>query len=681
MNSAQQHHIEVSTAPSSTRLPGEFFRYHGFWAPGVRLFRVQPFSVKALLITLAFVVPLLSLLVLQMRWQYLQAMQERMTATQGHVEVAHGVVAWAHAQEAAGTLTRPQAQALAKQMLGRLRYGASEYFWINDMQPRMVMHPIKPALDGQDVSGMKDPNGFALFAAFVDTVRKQGKGFIEYQWPKPGHDQPQDKVSYVIGFEPWGWVVGSGLYTSDVQEAIRKQVIQAAVSVAACLALAGYLFSSFYRVVDGGLKETRRHLREMTAGNLTTSPQPWGHDEAAQLMFDLRAMQDSLRGVVGQVQRSSQQMLAASGEIASGAQDLSMRTERTAANLEQSAASMEELSSNVGSTAEHTAEAADVARRSAEIAAEGGRAMREVVDTMDGIRQSSARIGEIIGTIDGIAFQTNILALNAAVEAARAGEQGRGFAVVASEVRSLAQRSADAAREIKALISSSVQQVEGGTATVRRAGGTIEELVSSSQRVNELLAGIAQSVREQNAGLSQIGQSVHDLDRVTQQNAALVEQTAASAGAMNDQARRLSAEVAHFVLPQPTSASHAGAGAMDVADFDFEAAAQAHRQWKTTLREAITRRDKVDADTLCRDDRCPLGKWLHGAGGQRWGSRPMFVQLLNRHADFHRHAGEAARKINAGNYDEAGRLISSGSAFSELSIEVATLLNQAARGL
>ena len=320
--------------------------------------------------------------------------------------------------------------------------------------------------------------------------------------------------------------------------------------VAVALLFAGYLFLSFYRVMDGGLKETRRHLRAMTEGDLTTSPSPWGHDEAAQLMLELRSMQESLRSMVRRVRRSSDDIVGSSNDIANGARDLSARTEQTAANLEESAASMEQIASTVKSTTEHTGEASRVARHSADVAAQGGTVMRDVVDTMDGIRTSSARIAEIIGTIDGIAFQTNILALNAAVEAARAGEQGRGFAVVATEVRSLAQRSAEAAKEIKTLIGSSVEQVEAGTSIVRRAGATIDEIVTSSGRVNHLLGEVATAAREQSLGIGQIGQAVHELDQMTQQNAALVEQTAGAAAAMRDQARTLAEEVSRFRIPE-----------------------------------------------------------------------------------------------------------------------------------
>ncbi|GAB4555903.1 MAG: methyl-accepting chemotaxis protein [Rhizobacter sp.] len=320
------------------------------------------------------------------------------------------------------------------------------------------------------------------------------------------------------------------------------------VVVALALAAGAYLFYCFFLVTQGGLLEVQKHLEAMTAGDLTTHPKPWGNDEQAQLMGTLGAMQVSLRGIVSKVRGSSEQIVHASTEIAAAAMDLSARTEQTASSLEQSAASMEEISSTIKNTAHNAQQAATVAVANSGVASHGGDVIGQVVSTMQEIHASSNKIGDIIGVIDGIAFQTNILALNAAVEAARAGEQGRGFAVVASEVRSLAQRSAQAAKEIKALITSSVERVDSGSRVVAGAGDTMKELVGNAKRMSDLLSEISIAAKQESAGVSQVGSAVQDLDRMTQQNAALVEQTAAAASSLKDQAVDLASEVAKFKL-------------------------------------------------------------------------------------------------------------------------------------
>ena len=315
------------------------------------------------------------------------------------------------------------------------------------------------------------------------------------------------------------------------------------------LLLAAYMFIAFSRVMQGGLGEVRRHLKAMTAGDLTTMPRPWGRDEAADLMVTLSDMQDALRGIVRQVRQSSEGIVAGSLQIAGGATELSSHSEETAASLQRTAASMDQIGATVRQTADRAGEATDIGRLNADAAERGGKVIEQVITTMQDIHSSSSKIGEIIGVIDGIAFQTNILALNAAVEAARAGESGRGFAVVAAEVRALAQRSATAAREIKALVGSSVDKVTAGTGVVQRAGGVIGEIVDASRRVNALLATIAESTREQAQGVTDVGSAVIEVDRVTQRNTALVQETAAAADALHGQAHVLAERVARFNLP------------------------------------------------------------------------------------------------------------------------------------
>jgi methyl-accepting chemotaxis protein-1 (serine sensor receptor) len=292
--------------------------------------------------------------------------------------------------------------------------------------------------------------------------------------------------------------------------------------------------------------------RAIAGGDLTTHVKVVGRDEIAELLKALAAMQGSLVGVVGNVRSNSESVATASAQISQGSNDLSARTEEQASALQQAAASMEELGSTVSQNAENAVSANQLALGASTVARKGGDVVGEVVETMKGINESSRRIVDIIGVIDGIAFQTNILALNAAVEAARAGEQGRGFAVVASEVRSLAQRSADAAKEIKSLISASVERVEHGTALVDRAGVTMTEIVASIARVTDIMGEISAASTEQSTGVGQISDAITQMDQATQQNAALVEESAAAAESLRDQAQQLVQVVAVFKLDGAT---------------------------------------------------------------------------------------------------------------------------------
>jgi methyl-accepting chemotaxis protein len=327
----------------------------------------------------------------------------------------------------------------------------------------------------------------------------------------------------------------------------RRNLI--AVLVIVTLLLAGYLFRAFYLATRGGLQEVGWHIDAMARGDLTRSPQPWGRDEAAHLMQALATTQASLRQIVSRVRTGADSIVGASAEISAGSLDLSGRTEETAASLEESAASMEQISTTVRGTADNARRGAEIASANAEVARRGGEVIGDVVRTMDEIQKASARIASIISVIDGIAFQTNILALNAAVEAARAGEQGRGFAVVAGEVRSLSHRSAEAAREIKALINATVREVETGSSVVRSAGETMQRLVVNAEELQALSIAIADAANQQDAGVSQVGSALQDLDRSAQQNASLVEQTASAAGQLKDQAVSLAETVSVFKLP------------------------------------------------------------------------------------------------------------------------------------
>jgi methyl-accepting chemotaxis protein len=314
------------------------------------------------------------------------------------------------------------------------------------------------------------------------------------------------------------------------------------------VALGAGLAWAITRSITRPLQQAVTAADTIAQGDLSVRLESPYHDETGELLRSLGTMQDSLRQLVGQVRNSTDSIGTASAEIATGNQDLSSRTEQTASNLQQAASSMEQLTGTVKQSADSARQANQLASSAAEVAARGGLVVSQVVATMDDINASSKKIGDIIGVIDGIAFQTNILALNAAVEAARAGEQGRGFAVVASEVRSLAQRSAEAAREIKGLIGASVEKVESGSRLVANAGDTMKEIVGSVQRVSDIIGEITAASAEQSEGIGQVNGSVSQLDQMTQQNAALVEQSAAAAESLREQAQRLADIVGTFRL-------------------------------------------------------------------------------------------------------------------------------------
>ncbi|WP_431478911.1 methyl-accepting chemotaxis protein [Massilia eburnea] len=323
------------------------------------------------------------------------------------------------------------------------------------------------------------------------------------------------------------------------------------------LALAAGIGWWLVRSITVPLNRAVRIAQGVAAGDLTQQIESGSQDETGKLLSALREMNNSLAGIVGDVRHATDSIATASSEIASGNLDLSSRTEQQASSLEETASSMEELTSTVRQNADNAKQANQLAGNASAVARRGGDVVTQVVDKMSAINESAYKIVEIIAVIDGIAFQTNILALNAAVEAARAGEQGRGFAVVASEVRNLAQRAAGAAKEIKQLIDSSVAQVEEGSRLVDQAGSTMRDVVNSVQQVTDIIAEISAASGEQSSGIEQINEAVVQMDNVTQQNAALVEQAAAAAGALQEQAASLSQAVSVFRLSAPEEALQA----------------------------------------------------------------------------------------------------------------------------
>ena len=485
--------------------------------------------------------------------QYEQSFTQRQAQVRHAVETASGVLTWAEQQEANGTWSRAEAQAMASAAIAKMRYGHGEYFWINDLEGTTVMDPIRPELQGQGGDAVRDANGVLVMMEAARIGRStSGQGFFNYVWAKPGETEPVGKISYVQKFAPWGWVVASGLYVDDLHSDFLANVAKVALGLGLMLLLMGWIAYAISTPIVRGVQRAVQVIDVMANGDLSRPIHVKGRDEISVLLKTLGHMQTQLASVVLSVRQGSESVASASGQIAQGNQDLSARTESQASSLEETAASMEELGSTVRHNADNARQANQLAQGASSIAAQGGVVVEQVVKTIRSIHEDSNKMADIIGVIDGIAFQTNILALNAAVEAARAGEQGRGFAVVASEVRALAQRSAAAAKEIKALIDTSMGRVQAGTAQADKAGQTMQEVVQSIERVRDLMGEISAASQEQSEGVSQIGEAVTNMDQVTQQNAALVEEMAAAAASLNSQAHDLVSAVAVFQLATST---------------------------------------------------------------------------------------------------------------------------------
>ena len=479
-----------------------------------------------------------------------QLMAEKISATKGVVETAASLVE-SHLQDVKdGKVTLDEAKVRALENIKDLRYHGNEYFWINDLEPKMLMHGVKPELNGKNVADIKDPNGKQIFIEFAKVAKDKEAGVVDYLWAKPGATQPVAKISYVKLIKGWDWVVGSGIYVDDVKAEVAKmrwQILGATLLLALVIFVFAWLVA---RKIKEALDKAISASEQIAAGDLTVKIEIDSQDETGQLLGSLKEMNEGLARIVGEVRTGADSIATATEQISAGNADLSQRTEEQASALEETASSMEELTSTVKQNADNAQQANQLAISASGVAVKGGDVINKVVRTMESITDSSRKISDIIGVIDGIAFQTNILALNAAVEAARAGEQGRGFAVVAAEVRSLAQRSAAAAKEIKTLIEDSVSKVQDGSRLVEEAGHTTQEIVTSIKRVTDIMAAISAASLEQSSGIEQVNTAITQMDDVTQQNAALVEQAAAAAESLEEQALQLVQVVTRFKLEE-----------------------------------------------------------------------------------------------------------------------------------
>jgi len=414
------------------------------------------------------------------------------------VEVAYTVMSEYNAMVKKGDIPLDKAQQEALLRIKNLRYSKDEYFWINDLGPKMIMHPFKPELDGKDISGMKDPNGKNLFVEMVNVCRNKGEGFVEYIWPKPGMTQPVPKISYVKLFEPWGWIIGSGLYFDDIQKDLLP-IFYTIFIVISVISLIGLCFSYFVA----------------------------------------RSVSKPINRIISGISDGAEQVTVASAQVSSSSQHLAEGSSNQAASLEETSTSMEELASMTKQNTDNAQQAKAMMGEVQRIVENVNTNMLNMAAAISNVTKSTEETSKIIKTIDEIAFQTNLLALNAAVEAARAGEAGAGFAVVADEVRNLALRAAEAAKNTSNLIENTIKDVKQGNELTKLTQDAFKENMEIAVKIGCLIDEIAAASQNQYQGIEQINKAVLEMDEVTQQTAANAEESASASEEMNAQAEHL----------------------------------------------------------------------------------------------------------------------------------------------
>jgi len=423
------------------------------------------------------------------------------TKTKELVESAWGVLDYYSKQTKqtkSKAMTLEEAKKKAQEVIKNLRYSGEEYFWINDMEPRMVMHPFTPDLDGKNLSDYKDPNGKRLFVEMVETCKSKGAGFVEYLWPKPGTTKPVPKISYVKLLPDLGWIIGSGVYLDDV----RKEVFQ---GIYIWLGLLSAVI-----VVGVGLS-----------------------------FWMSRSISRPINQIIEGLSDGADQVTSGASQVSSSSQSLAQGSSQQAASLEETSSSIEEMASMTRQNANNANQANTLMTETTGVVDNANDSMAKLTESMKEISAASEETGKIIKTIDEIAFQTNLLALNAAVEAARAGEVGAGFAVVADEVRNLAMRAADAAKNTANLIEGTVKKIKTGSELVEKTNEAFGKVAHSAKKVNELVGEISAASNEQAQGIEQVSKAVAEMDKVVQENAANAEEAASASEEMNAQLEQM----------------------------------------------------------------------------------------------------------------------------------------------